>query len=50
VLNGERAIAPTPPWFVDNRSAATTGRVLASFAARPRWTALPGLVASEFRG
>jgi len=45
VLHGEWSVSPKPPWFVDNRAAATTGR-LTRFAARPRWRALPGIFAS----
>jgi acyl-CoA reductase-like NAD-dependent aldehyde dehydrogenase len=50
LLNREWAISPKPPWFVDNKTAATTGRLLASFEARPRWGALPGIFASALRG
>ncbi|WP_316525488.1 aldehyde dehydrogenase family protein [Kitasatospora brasiliensis] len=50
VLRGEPALSPKPPWFVDNRTAATTGRLLSDFAAAPRWSALPKLFASALRG
>jgi aldehyde dehydrogenase (NAD(P)+) len=50
VLHGELAMSPRPPWFVTNKTAATTGRLLTEFAARPRWSALPGIVASAMRG
>ena len=50
VLHGEFALSPRPPWFVTNRTAATTGRLLTGFAARPRWSALPGIFASALRG
>ncbi|MEO3824799.1 aldehyde dehydrogenase family protein [Actinomadura sp. B10D3] len=50
VLHGERSISPKPPWFVTNRTAATTGRLLTGFTARPRWRALPALFASALRG
>ncbi|MEU8526019.1 MULTISPECIES: aldehyde dehydrogenase family protein [Streptomyces] len=50
VLHGELALSPKPPWFVDNRTAATTGRRLVDFAAAPRWSALPGIFASALRG
>jgi acyl-CoA reductase-like NAD-dependent aldehyde dehydrogenase len=50
LLNREWAISPKPPWFVDNKTAASTGRLLASFEARPRWGALPGIFASALRG
>jgi len=39
-----------PPWFVQNRTADKTGRLLAGFAARPRWSALPAIFASALRG
>lgn len=50
VLHGELSLSPKPPWFVGNRTAATTGRRLTRFAARPRWRALPGIFASALRG
>ncbi|MEY9968369.1 acyl-CoA reductase-like NAD-dependent aldehyde dehydrogenase [Streptacidiphilus sp. MAP12-16] len=50
VLTGEFSLTPKPPWFVTNRTAATTGRRLTAFAARPRWSALPGIFASALRG
>jgi acyl-CoA reductase-like NAD-dependent aldehyde dehydrogenase len=50
LLHGELAISPKPPWFVDNHTAATTGRLLTAFAARKRWSALPAIFASALRG
>ena len=50
ILHGEWSISPKPPWFVDNKTAATTGRRLSRFAARPRWRALPAIFASALRG
>ncbi|MET8541730.1 aldehyde dehydrogenase family protein, partial [Kitasatospora sp. NPDC004799] len=50
LLHGEPALSPKPPWFVGNRTAATTGRLLADFAADPRWSALPAIFASALRG
>ncbi|MEU8528807.1 aldehyde dehydrogenase family protein [Streptomyces sp. NPDC048629] len=50
VLHGEPALSPKPPWFVGNRTAATTARRLTAYAARPRWSALPGIFASALRG
>jgi len=50
LVGGELSIAPKPPWFVDNRTAATTGRRLAEFAARPGWRRLPAIFASALRG
>ena len=50
VVHGEMTISPKPPWFVNNRTAATTGRRLAGFAAKPRWAALPEIFVSALRG
>ncbi|GAA1463231.1 aldehyde dehydrogenase family protein [Williamsia maris] len=50
IINREWAISPKPPWFVTNRTAATTGRLLTAFAARPSWTKLPAIFASALRG
>ncbi|MER6393848.1 aldehyde dehydrogenase family protein [Streptomyces sp. NPDC001523] len=50
LLHGEPSLSPKPPWFVTNRTAARTGRLLADFAAAPRWSALPGIFASALRG
>lgn len=50
LAHGEAALSPKPPWFVTNRTAATTGRRLTGFAAGPRWSALPGIFSSALRG
>ncbi|MEV5649264.1 aldehyde dehydrogenase family protein [Nocardia sp. NPDC052254] len=50
VLHGEWALTPKPPWFVDNRTAAQTGKLLTGFATDPRWTRLPAIFASALRG
>jgi hypothetical protein len=50
ILHGEWSISPRPPWFVTNRTAATTGRRMTGFAAHPRWRALPAVFASALRG
>ncbi|RZU76823.1 acyl-CoA reductase-like NAD-dependent aldehyde dehydrogenase [Micromonospora kangleipakensis] len=50
VMTGEFSLTPKPPWFVTNRTAATTGRRLTAFAARPRWSALPAIFTSALRG
>ncbi|WP_225630150.1 hypothetical protein [Streptomyces solaniscabiei] len=50
LLYGRATLSPKPPWFVTNRAAATTGRLLADFAAAPRWSALPRIFASALRG
>ncbi|QYJ05360.1 aldehyde dehydrogenase family protein [Nocardioides panacisoli] len=50
VLHREMSLTPNPPWFVDNKTAATTGRRLVDFAAAPAWRKLPGVFASALRG
>ncbi|MGW5381553.1 aldehyde dehydrogenase family protein [Nocardia sp. NPDC003963] len=50
VLHREWALTPKPPWFVGNRTAARTGRLLTDFAADPRWSRLPAIFASALRG
>ncbi|MEV0292003.1 aldehyde dehydrogenase family protein [Nocardia sp. NPDC050710] len=50
LLHGEFTLAPKPPWFVTNRTGATTLRRLTDFAKRPRISALPGIFASALRG
>jgi aldehyde dehydrogenase (NAD(P)+) len=50
LLGGELSISPKPPWFVNNRTAATTGRLLAGFAGGPSWSKLPAIFVSALRG
>ncbi|WP_280234899.1 aldehyde dehydrogenase family protein [Nocardia cyriacigeorgica] len=50
LLHGEFAMSPKPPWFVGNRTAASTGELLTGFAADPGWTRLPMIFASALRG
>ncbi|MFE9320639.1 aldehyde dehydrogenase family protein [Nocardia sp. NPDC052278] len=50
VLHGEWSLTPKPPWFVNNTTAATTGRRLAAFAGAPGWGKLPAIFASALRG
>ncbi|WP_256341197.1 hypothetical protein [Streptomyces sp. TLI_105] len=50
VVHREMVMSPKPPWFVTNRTADTTGRLLTDFAATPRWSALPRIFASAPRG
>jgi aldehyde dehydrogenase (NAD(P)+) len=50
VVHGPFRPFPKPPWFVTNKTAASTGKALTAFAARPRWTALPPIFASALRG
>lgn len=50
LLRGELSLSPKPPWFVTNRTAATTMRRLTTFAKKPGAAALPGIFASALRG
>jgi aldehyde dehydrogenase (NAD(P)+) len=50
LVNGEVAISPKPPWFVTNRTAASTGRAMTAFAADPGPLKLPRIFASALRG
>ncbi|MGV0785246.1 aldehyde dehydrogenase family protein [Mycolicibacterium sp. XJ775] len=50
VFRGEWSLSPKPPWFVNNRTAATTGRLLVDFAGAPGWSKLPAIFASALRG
>lgn len=50
IMKGELTLTPRPPWFVTNRTAATTGQRLTAFAAEPSWAKLPGIFASALRG
>ncbi|RMI30137.1 aldehyde dehydrogenase family protein [Nocardia stercoris] len=50
VLHGEFTFSPKPPWFVTNRTQATTLRRLTDFMATPRLRALPGIFVSALRG
>ncbi|MFJ9714101.1 hypothetical protein [Streptomyces sp. NPDC101234] len=43
-------MSPRLSWFVTNRTAVTTGRLITRFAASPRWSALPGIFAAALRG
>ncbi|WP_018155560.1 aldehyde dehydrogenase family protein [Demetria terragena] len=50
VLAGEMSLTPKPPWFVNNKTAASTGEKLVRFAAQPGWGRLPAVFASALRG
>ena len=50
ILNGELTLAPKPPWFVNNKTAAKTGELLTRFAGKPSWAKLPAIFASALRG
>ncbi len=50
VLHAEWALSPKPPWFVDNATAASTGRRLTEFYAAGNPARLPGVFASALRG
>ncbi len=48
--HGQLALFPKPPWFLTNKTAATTARRLTHFAAKPTASQLPSLFASALRG
>nr|WP_181763055.1 aldehyde dehydrogenase family protein [Rhodococcus spelaei] len=50
LMHREWSITPKPPWFVGNKTAAGTGRLLTAFAGDPSWTRLPAIFASALRG
>lgn len=50
LLTGQWTISPKPPWFVSNRTAATTGRLLVRFVGKPSIFKLPRIFASALRG
>ncbi len=50
LINGEGSISPKPPWFVTNRTAAKTGKLLTAFAGSPSWMKLPAIFVSALRG
>jgi aldehyde dehydrogenase (NAD(P)+) len=47
---GEFTLSPKSPWFLQNRTQATTSRRMTTFAAAPGWSKLPGIFASALRG
>lgn len=49
VFGGEMTLFPKPPWFVTARSAASTGRKLTAYAAKPSWASLPSIFLSAFQ-
>lgn len=48
--HGELSLTPKPAWFVSNKTAATTGRLLTKFTYRPSWRRMPAIFASALRG
>jgi aldehyde dehydrogenase (NAD(P)+) len=50
LLHGDLSLLPKPPWFVTNRTAATTARRLVGFEADHSWLRMPGIFASALRG
>jgi aldehyde dehydrogenase (NAD(P)+) len=41
---------PRPPWYVTHRAAALTASRLTRYAADPRWSRVPGIMAPALRG
>ncbi|MFI5537229.1 aldehyde dehydrogenase family protein [Nocardia sp. NPDC051929] len=50
LLHGEFSLSPKPPWFVTNRTGATTLRRLTNFAKKPGVAPLAPIFASALRG
>jgi aldehyde dehydrogenase (NAD(P)+) len=48
--SGQLALFPKPPWFLTNKTAASTAKLLTDFAADPSASKLPRLFASALRG
>ncbi|MFC4376602.1 aldehyde dehydrogenase family protein [Nocardia halotolerans] len=50
ILAGEFSTTPKPPWFVANKTGATTGRRLTEFYGDAKLRRLPGIFWSALRG
>jgi aldehyde dehydrogenase (NAD(P)+) len=50
LTNGQFAIAPRPPWFLNNPTGSATSRLMTEFVAKPSWRKLPAIFASALRG
>jgi acyl-CoA reductase-like NAD-dependent aldehyde dehydrogenase len=50
ILHGEWTLTPKPAWFVNNRTAATTGKRLTKLSVAPSLRRLPAVFASALRG
>jgi acyl-CoA reductase-like NAD-dependent aldehyde dehydrogenase len=50
LLHGSFAMLPRPPWFVTNRTAATTARRIVAFQAKPSLPKLLGIFLSALGG
>lgn len=50
IVQGPFRSSPKPPWFVTNRTAATVGRRLTRYAARPSLSKLAGILSAALRG
>lgn len=50
ILRAPLRITPKPPFFCDHRRMREIGERLTSFAAAPRWSALPGVALTALRG
>ncbi|WP_431967311.1 aldehyde dehydrogenase family protein [Actinacidiphila sp. bgisy160] len=50
LFQGAPSMSPRPPFFVTNRSALTTMRLVTRFTAAPSLLALPAIFASAMRG
>jgi aldehyde dehydrogenase (NAD(P)+) len=49
LLNGERTLLPVPPWFVSHRRAATVGRNIFAYTAKPSPSRMAATVMAAMR-
>jgi aldehyde dehydrogenase (NAD(P)+) len=49
-LHGDLSISPKPPWFITNRTANLTARLVTGLAVNPQLTRLPAIFALALRG
>ena len=50
LLGGPVTLSPRPPWFVTNKTAAKTGRLLTTLSADGKWRHIPAIFVSALRG
>ena len=50
IKHGSTGLLPRPPWFVTNKTSATTMRLMTEFSLDQKVTRLPGIFASALRG
>jgi aldehyde dehydrogenase (NAD(P)+) len=48
-IHGQRTLLPRPPWFVQARSAAATGKRMTEYVSGPTWRKVFAVLRSELR-